>query len=204
MHLRFDGKLGYPGGIIDPGETIIEGVQREILEETNLKMKLTPDDFVASMEEEYKAIRHGKEYEKIKLYFFSKEIDEENFLKFEDESRQAKHFGIEILGHIRAPLYRFRQTEGLPRFLTNSFAGTAKVQLLLAICKTICLPSMRSFLLTKPIIIRLVIVFISRLVSTREFPEFSTILNFSFLVSISRLVSFLEISEKMDVFGMKM
>ena len=135
MHLRFDGKLGYPGGIIDPGETIIEGVQREILEETNLKMKLTPDDFVASMEEEYKAIRHGKEYEKIKLYFFSKEIDEENFLKFEDESRQAKHFGIEILGHIRAPLYRFRQTEGLPRFLTNSFAGTAKVQLLLAICK---------------------------------------------------------------------
>ena len=44
------------------------------------------------------------------------------------------------------------------------------------------------------------IVFISRLVSTREFPGFSTILNFSFLVSISRLVSFLEISEKMDVF----
>ena len=68
MHLRFDGKLGYPGGIIDPGETIIEGVQREILEETNLKMKLTPDDFVASMEEEYKAIRHGKEYEKIWLW----------------------------------------------------------------------------------------------------------------------------------------
>ena len=135
MHWRFDGKLGYPGGIIDPGETIIEGVEREILEETNLKMKLTPDDFVASMEQEYKAIRHGKEYEKIKLYFFAKEIDEKSFLKFEDESRQAKHFGIEILGHIRAPLYRLRQTEGLPRFLTNSFAGTAKAQLLLAICK---------------------------------------------------------------------
>ena len=48
------------------------------------------------------------------------------------------------------------------------------------------------------------LVFISRLVSTREFPGFSTILNFSFLVSISRLVSFLEISGKMDVFGMKM
>ena len=44
------------------------------------------------------------------------------------------------------------------------------------------------------------LVFISRLVSTREFPGFSTILNFSFLVSISRLVSFLEISGKMDVF----
>ena len=42
--------------------------------------------------------------------------------------------------------------------------------------------------------------FISRLVSTREFPGFSTILNFSFLVSISRLVSFLEIPGKMDVF----
>ena len=44
------------------------------------------------------------------------------------------------------------------------------------------------------------VVFISRLVSTREFPGFSTILNFSFLVSISRLVSFLEISGKIDVF----
>ena len=47
------------------------------------------------------------------------------------------------------------------------------------------------------------LVFISRLVSTREFPGFSTILNFSFLVSISRLVSCLEIQDKMGVFWLE-
>lgn len=135
MHLRFDGKLGYPGGIIDPGETIIQGVEREILEETMLKTTLTENDFVASMEQEYKVIRHGKEYEKIKLYFFTKEIEEEAFLKFEDQSRQAEHFGIEILGNIRAPIYTYQETRGFPQFLCNNFAGTAIPQLLLGIYK---------------------------------------------------------------------
>ena len=37
----------------------------------------------------------------------------------------------------------------------------------------------------------------ARLVSSREFLDFSTILSFSFLVSISRLVSCLEIQDKM-------
>jgi len=133
MHLRFDGKFGYPGGMIDPGETIIQGVEREILEETNLKVKLSSDDFIAAMIKDSNRIKDGKMYEKIKTYFFTKEIDEKSFLEFEENIRKAKDFGVEILGNIRIPLYTFRDIYGFPVFLTNSFAGTAKSQLLLAI-----------------------------------------------------------------------
>ena len=99
MHLRFDGKLGYPGGMIDPGETIIQGVEREILEETNLKVKLTPQDFIVAMQQDYSRTKNGKVYEKIKLYFFAKEIDEKSYLEFEEESRKAKHFGEEVISN---------------------------------------------------------------------------------------------------------
>ena len=100
MHLRFDGKLGYPGGMIDPGETIIQGVEREILEETNLKVKITPKDFIAAMQQNYSRTKNGKSYEKIKLYFFAKEIDEKSFVEFEEESRKAKHFGEEVINKL--------------------------------------------------------------------------------------------------------
>jgi U8 snoRNA-decapping enzyme len=36
MQMRFDGRLGFPGGIVDPGERIVEGLNRELLEEIAL------------------------------------------------------------------------------------------------------------------------------------------------------------------------
>ena len=31
---RFDGRLGFPGGLIDPGENVEEGLNREVKGET--------------------------------------------------------------------------------------------------------------------------------------------------------------------------
>ena len=36
MQLRFDGLLGFPGGLIDAGENILEGLNRELREEMAL------------------------------------------------------------------------------------------------------------------------------------------------------------------------
>ena len=55
----------------------------------------------------------------------------------EENSKKAEHFGSEILGNIRVPLYTlpWNEKDGFPAFLTNSFVSTGKLQFLLALYK---------------------------------------------------------------------
>ena len=41
MHLRFDGYLGFPGGTIEPNETVIDGVSREVQEEVAIGQSIS-------------------------------------------------------------------------------------------------------------------------------------------------------------------
>lgn len=135
MHLRFDGYLGFPGGLIESDESIISGVSREVEEELCIEssaLELSAQDFVCGM----KLGDKRKEKKWLSLYFFSKELKQKDFLQMEEKARQAQHFGTEILGNIRVPLHDYRQSDGFPRFLTHAFAGTAKQQLLLSLYKT--------------------------------------------------------------------
>ena len=99
MQLRFDGKFGFPGGFVDPGETVLEAVNREMFEEMNIDPKMvtiTKDDFLASSIHEKKDDKFGKNYDKIKGFTFAKQIDEIIFNKIEESSRKAEHFGTEV------------------------------------------------------------------------------------------------------------
>ena len=99
MQLRFDGKFGFPGGFVDPGETVLEAVNREMFEEMNIDPKLvtiTKEDFLASSIHEKKDDKFGKNYDKIKGFTFAKQIDEITFNKIEESSRKAEHFGTEV------------------------------------------------------------------------------------------------------------
>ena len=136
MHLRFDGFLGFPGGFIEQNETIIDGVSREVQEEMAFNqsmLKLTTNDFVCRTTIPYQ--KSGTNFKKMNLFFFSKEISEDDFIQMEENSKKAEHFGSEILGIIRVPVYFWREKGGFPTFLTNAFACTAKPQLLLALYK---------------------------------------------------------------------
>jgi len=136
MHLRFDGFLGFPGGFIEHNETIIDGVSREVQEEMAFNqsmLKLTTNDFVCRTTIPYQ--KSGTNFKKMNLFFFSKEISEDDFIQMEENSKKAEHFGSEILGIIRVPVYFWREKGGFPTFLTNAFACTAKPQLLLALYK---------------------------------------------------------------------
>lgn len=132
MHLRFDGYLGFPGGLVELDETVIEGVEREVKEEMNIKsLQLKRDHFVCQM----KIPDKSKKKKFLRLFFFEKEVSEEEFMSIEAEATKAEHFGTEILGNIRVPLHRYRESDGFARFLANQFAGTAKQQLLLVLYK---------------------------------------------------------------------
>jgi len=122
MHLRFDGTLGFPGGLIDKGENIEEALNREVVEEMGEgNPPLVAGDWMNS----YYSVE-----DKILLHFYSKEVDEEEFFKIEKRGLSAKEYGEEILGLIRVPLYtRDRNDGGLPQFLKNNFVGNARKNL---------------------------------------------------------------------------
>lgn len=42
MHLRFDGTFGFPGGLIKPGEDVVDGLNREMAEEIGWSLTAHP------------------------------------------------------------------------------------------------------------------------------------------------------------------
>ena len=123
MHLRFDGRLGFPGGLIDQGEDIEEALNREIQEEMGDGNPLvTAQDWMQT---------NFSKTDNILLHFYCKELTKEEFFNLEKRGLQAKEYGVEVLGLIRVPLYtRKRNNGGLPMFLKNNFAGNARENLL--------------------------------------------------------------------------
>jgi len=125
MHLRFDGLLGFPGGLIDPGESVEVGLNREVKEEMGLDFGITAEDWIST----YYSAKN-----KILNHFYCKEVEESKFLEIERSSIHAEEYGVEILGHIRVPLYNYMNRRGKPvglaQFLQQRFAGNGRDQLL--------------------------------------------------------------------------
>lgn len=128
MHLRFDGTIGFPGGLIDQGENLLDGLAREMSEEINWKPEyheITWDDYYST---------HVDKRNKLILNFFVIKISMENFIQLEKDSLSSKEYGKEVFGNLRVPLYTMENNyNGLPAFLNHKFVGNAKQQLLLGL-----------------------------------------------------------------------
>ncbi|XP_021063344.1 U8 snoRNA-decapping enzyme [Mus pahari] len=129
MQMRFDGRLGFPGGFVDAQDSCLEdGLNRELREELGEAMsafRVDRSDYRSS---------HIAARPRVVAHFYAKRLTLEQLQAVETRASQAKDHGLEVLGLVRVPLYILRDgVGGLPAFLENSFIGAAREQLLEAL-----------------------------------------------------------------------
>ncbi|XP_006158579.2 U8 snoRNA-decapping enzyme [Tupaia chinensis] len=129
MQMRFDGRLGFPGGFVDAQDGSLEdGLNRELREELGpaaAAFRVDRADYRSS---------HAGPAQRVVAHFYAKRLTLEQLLAVEAGTTQAKDHGLEVLGLVRVPLYTLRDgVGGLPAFLENSFIGAAREQLLEAL-----------------------------------------------------------------------
>uniref|UniRef100_A0A7S4URW4 U8 snoRNA-decapping enzyme n=2 Tax=Guillardia theta TaxID=55529 RepID=A0A7S4URW4_GUITH len=134
MQVRFDGKLGFFGGIVEPGESMQQALVRELREELN---------YVASpnLEGFEHVVSHEVPSERMRAHFYAKEVTTEEFFEVERNAHKALHFGSETLGVFRAPLFINDADEfgadaaGMPNFLRGNFHQAVVEELLCLIAR---------------------------------------------------------------------
>eukprot|EP00062_Callorhinchus_milii_P025634 gi/632986829/ref/XP_007910454.1/ PREDICTED: U8 snoRNA-decapping enzyme-like [Callorhinchus milii] len=131
MQMRFDGKIGFPGGFVDIRDHSLEdGLNRELAEELGCDQKL-----LCVTESDYRS-SHATDAmpQKVVAHFYIKQLSLADLHRIEVAAVHAKDHGREVMGTIRVPLYTLRDGfGGLPAFLTNTFIGNAKEQLIYAL-----------------------------------------------------------------------
>ncbi|XP_062975418.1 U8 snoRNA-decapping enzyme-like isoform X2 [Elgaria multicarinata webbii] len=130
MQMRFDGRLGFPGGFVDPWDlSLEEGLNRELHEELGPGAAL-----LRVAEKDYLNSHASERPQRVVAHFYAKQLSLEELRTLEDRATQAKDHGLEVMGLIRVPLYTLRDgVGGLPAFLSNTFIGNAREQLIHAL-----------------------------------------------------------------------
>ncbi|XP_078209808.1 U8 snoRNA-decapping enzyme-like isoform X1 [Callithrix jacchus] len=126
MQMRFDGRLGFPGGFVDSQDSSLEdGLNRGLLEqlgEAAAAFRVERPDYRSS---------HTGSGPHVVAHFYAKSLTLEQLSAVEASATRAKDHGLEVLGLVRVPLYTLRDgVGGLPTFLENCFIGAAREQLL--------------------------------------------------------------------------
>ncbi|KAL3183381.1 hypothetical protein MRX96_000344 [Rhipicephalus microplus] len=125
--VRYDGYLGFPGGLVDPGENLVQALNRELREELNAdtsRISATGGDHVISF---------TKKERRFAYHFFEVRLTAEELLATEQAAIGSREHGNETLGILRVPLYSMADgVGGFPVLLAQRFAGCARQQLLYA------------------------------------------------------------------------
>ncbi|XP_057595142.1 U8 snoRNA-decapping enzyme [Hippopotamus amphibius kiboko] len=129
MQMRFDGRLGFPGGFVDLHDSSLEeGLNRELREELGeaaAAFRVERADYRSS---------HAGSRPRVVAHFYAKRLTLEQLTAVEMRAPCARDHGLEVLGLVRVPLYTLRDgVGGLPAFLENTFIGNAREQLLEAL-----------------------------------------------------------------------
>ncbi|KAL3314394.1 nudix (nucleoside diphosphate linked moiety X)-type motif [Cichlidogyrus casuarinus] len=127
MQMRFDGMLGFPGGLVELGENLIEAIRRECIEEHGLGNNTA----ISFEQQDYAFTTLQRD---IAMHCFVKQISHEQMKQIERSSLDGD-YGRELMGIVRVPLYSFGGKVGFQSFLQNAFVGCSRDQLISGIAK---------------------------------------------------------------------
>lgn len=130
---RWDGRMGFPGGTVNEGESLVDALVREVKEEVGITVK--PDKVRPIASHEWKIATHlygleVQEAEFLHIYYHILNNFSRSILLHAYEEGDESHFMSEITGIKIIPLVQ-HAGKGINLFLQNSFAGSAKNELLI-------------------------------------------------------------------------
>jgi 8-oxo-dGTP pyrophosphatase MutT (NUDIX family) len=139
MIVRWDGMLGFAGGVVEEEEAEValevagavqaaaeKALRRELREEIGLTDAGALEHVCTHL-----TAANGS-----RSHFFAREVDEEKFIEIESGARRGMHFGCEVMGVFRAPLFPSQ----LESFFRSNFPPGALAQLLIFLSKKNLIP----------------------------------------------------------------
>lgn len=130
---RWDGRMGFPGGTLNEGESIIEALVREIKEEVGITVKPDKVRPIASHEGKIATHFYGlrvTEIEFLHIYYHILNNFARSILLHAYEEGDESHFMSEITGIKIVPLVE-HAGKGINHFIGNHFAGSSREDLLI-------------------------------------------------------------------------
>ena len=130
---RWDGRMGFPGGTRNEGESIMETLVREIKEEIGITVK--PDKVHPIASHESKIVTHlyglkVMEIEFLHIYYHILNNFSRSILLHAYEEGDESHFMSEITGIKIVPIVE-HAGKGINHFIGNHFAGSSREELLI-------------------------------------------------------------------------
>lgn len=115
---RHDGYNGFVGGKVDEGETLLEALLRESVEEIGYNLDIKRIISLATFADD-----------NCNIHSFKYEIDFNEIETIINKIINAEHFGIEICGFSFDHLYNYINDGGKEQVLNKNWKATAKLEL---------------------------------------------------------------------------
>ena len=90
MNMRFDGYIGFPGGVVEKGESICEGLKRELKEEIGLDIAECETSELQHM------MSHVVHRTKLCLHFYVMKVSVKRLIEIERNMLTASEYGSEV------------------------------------------------------------------------------------------------------------